>query len=329
MEIGSFIELQLRKGSEWYDQTTDIARLNTARQGIWHAFRVTGCKRIWIPVYQCDSIRETFEKHGVEMKFYHQDRNFNPTDIAAEEDDAVLLCNYYGIMSAERMRFLARTFAHPIIDCAQAFFCKPLEGALNVYSCRKFVGAPDGAYVVGKDAHLFVEEYPQCYSSDTAAFLLKRIEYGCEGKGYEARGLNESRIDHEGCMKMSKLTRVLMDAEDYDYNIKKRKENFAYAQELLGSINRIDPTMYMDDGTVPMVYPLVVEEDACIRRLFEAKHFQGHWWSYICGEQPEDSFEYWISRYVIPITIDQRYGKEEIDYLVNVIRNRPTESESE
>ena len=69
-----------------------------------------------------------------------------------------------------------------------------------------------------------------------------------------------------------------------------------------------------------MVYPLVVEDDNLINRLFAAKHFQGHWWSYICDEQPENSFEYWISRYVIPITIDQRYGKKEMDYLVNVIK---------
>ena len=61
MEIGSFLELQLPKGRELYNQETDIARLNTGRMGIWHAFRVTGCKRIWIPIYQCDSIRKTFE----------------------------------------------------------------------------------------------------------------------------------------------------------------------------------------------------------------------------------------------------------------------------
>jgi hypothetical protein len=71
-----------------------------------------------------------------------------------------------------------------------------------------------------------------------------------------------------------------------------------------------------------MVYPLVVEDDSLLQRLQEAKHFQGHWWSYICEEQPKDSFEYWLSRYVIPITIDQRYGFEEIDYLVDIIKNR-------
>lgn len=322
MEIGSFLELQLPKGRERYNQETDIARLNTGRMGIWHAYRVTGCKCIWIPIYQCDSIRDTFEKKGVAMKFYHIDKNWNPTDLNPTDDEAVLIANYYGIMSSSRMAELASKYKNVIVDCAQAFFCKPVEGALMVYSCRKFVGAPDGAYVVGKDAHKYVEEYPQCYSSDTAAFLLKRIEYGCEGKGYEARSINEHRIDAEDCMKMSKLTRTLMDAEDYDYNIRKRKENFAYAHQLLGGINKIDPTMYMDDETVPMVYPLVVEEDECIQRLFKAKHFQGHWWSYICEEQPEDSFEHWISRYVIPVTIDQRYGKEEIDYLVNVIKNK-------
>ena len=322
MEIGSFLELQLPKGRERYNQETDIARLNTGRMGIWHAFRVTGCKCIWIPIYQCDSIRETFEKKGVAMKFYHIDKNWNPIDLNPADDEAVLIANYYGIMSSARMAELASKYKNVILDCAQAFFCKPVEGALTVYSCRKFVGAPDGAYVVGKDAHKYVEEYPQCYSSDTAAFLLKRIEYGCEGKGYEARSINEHRIDAEDCMKMSKLTRTLMDAEDYDYNIRKRKENFAYAHQLLGDINEIDPTIYMDDETVPMVYPLVVEEDECIQRLFKAKHFQGHWWSYICEEQPEDTFEHWISRYVIPITIDQRYGKEEINYLVNVIKNK-------
>lgn len=322
MEIGSFLELQLPKGREWYKGETDIARLNTGRMGIWHAFRVTGCKRIWIPIYQCDSIRETFEKKGVEMCFYHQDKHFNPIEIKATDEDAVLLVNYYGIMSSLRMAELAKPYKHPIVDCAQAFFCKPIENALMVYSCRKFVGAPDGAYVVGKDAHKCVDEYPQCYSSDTAAFLLKRMEYGCEGKGYEARSLNEHRIDAEDCMRMSKLTYKLMDAEDYDYNRKKRQENFSYAHELFGSINKIDPTRYKDDETIPMVYPLVVEDDELLPRLQAAKHFQGHWWSYICEEQPSDSFEHWMSRYVIPITIDQRYGKEELNYLSGIIKNK-------
>ena len=322
MEIGSFLELQLPKGRELYKGDSDIARLNTGRMGIWHAFRVTGCKRIWIPIYQCDSIRDTLRAKGVEICFYHQDNSFNPIDIEVSDDDAVLLVNYYGIMSSSRMTELAKPYKNAIIDCAQAFFCKPIDGALTVYSCRKFVGVPDGSYVIGKNAHLYVDEYPQCYSSDTAAFLLKRIEYGCEGKGYEARSLNEHRIDSEDCMRMSKLTRSLMDAEDYDFNRSRRQENFEYAHNLFGGRNRINPTRYTDKDTVPMVYPLVVEDDSLLPRLIAAKHFQGHWWSYICDEQPADTFEHWLSRYVIPITIDQRYGKEELNYLSNVVNDK-------
>lgn len=321
MEIGSFLELQLPKGRELYKGDINIARLNTGRMGLWHAFRVTRCKRIWLPVYQCDSIRKTFEHKGVEMCFYHQDEHFNPIDIDAVEGDAVLLVNYFGVMSKQRMTELAKSFKHPIIDCAQAFFCKPIEDALMVYSCRKFIGVPDGAYVIGKEAHRFIGEYQQSYSSDTSAFLLLRIEYGCEGKGYESRSMNEHRIDNEDCMLMSKLTRTILDAEDYDFNKKKRVENFMYAQKLFGGINKIDPTEYFDEGTIPMVYPLVVEDDHLLHVLQTHKHFQGHWWSYICQEQIPDSFEYWMSRYIIPITIDQRYGKEELDYLSSIIYN--------
>ena len=319
MEIGSFLELQLPKGREYYNATTDIARLNTGRMGIWHAFRITGAKRIWVPVYQCDSIRDTFREKGVEVCYYRQSPDFTPLDLNPDKDDAVLLVNYYGIMSSPRMAQLAEKYHNVIVDNCQAFFCKPVEGALNVYSCRKFVGVPDGAYVVGRNAHLLTQEYDQGYSSDTAGFLLTRIEYGCEGKGYEARSINEHRIDSEDCTLMSPLTRYILDGTDYDHIISKRRENFQYACRLFNDMNKIDPNAYMDESTVPMVYPLVVEDDTLLARLQEGKHFQGHWWSYICDEQPEDCFEHWLSRYVIPITIDQRYGKEELDYLYSIV----------
>ena len=322
MEIGSFIELLFPKGLEYYSQEEDIARLNTGRSALWHAFRVTGAKTVWIPYYQCDTVRDTFIKNGVEVKYYHTDSDWNPIDLTPADDEAALFVNYYGVMSNGRMRELAKLSNYPIIDNCQAFFCEPIENAMNIYSCRKFVGVPDGAYVIGKGAGKYMEEYPQCYSSDTAAFLLMRIEYGCEGKGYEARSVNEHRIDSEDCMKMSKLTRTILDGTDYEHIKNKRRGNFAIAHDLLGGINQLNPLQYYDENTIPMVYPLVVEDDGLIQRLYKAKHFQGHWWSYICDEQPEGSFEHWISRYVIPVTIDQRYGREELEYLANVILNK-------
>lgn len=319
-EIGSFIELELPKGREWYSGN-DVARLNTGRAAIWHAFRLTGCSAIWIPYYQCETVREFLQKKDCQIKYYHQDSQFDPTDLTPSEDEAVLLVNYYGTMSWDRMCDLAKPYKNVLIDNCQAFFCPPISGAFTVYSARKFVGVADGAYVVGKDASRFVDEYPQCYSSDTAAFLLKRIEYGCEGKGYESRTLNETRIDTEDIMKMSRLTHAMLDGADYESNRKKRRENFRFAHELFSGINKINPIVYLDEDTVPMVYPLVVEDDKLLGKLLAAKHFQGHWWKYITEELPENTFEHWLSRYVIPITIDQRYGEADIRCIHSVVEN--------
>ena len=322
MEIGSFIEMQFRKGLEWYKGDKNIARLNTGRSAIWHAFRVTGCKAIWIPFYQCDSIRKTMTAHNVEVKYYHTDKDWNPIDLHPADDEAALLVNYYGIMSHERMMALAKLTKHPIIDNCQAFFCPPIEEALNVYSCRKFMGVPDGAYVVGKGARKCMEEYPQGYSSDTAVFLLLRIEYGCEGKSYQARSVNEERIDNEPVMKMSKLTHSILDGIDYNEIRHIRRENFLYMHKQLCSINLIDPLKYFDGETVPMVYPFVIENDEIIEWLFAAKHFQGRWWGHVPYEHPAGSFEHWIANNIIPLTIDQRYGKKEMDSIISIVRNQ-------
>ena len=319
-EIGSFIELELPKGNELYCGEKDIARLNTGRAAIWHAFRIAGAKAIWIPYYQCETVREFLMRKESQIKYYHQDKYFNPIDLAPADDEAVLLVNYYGIMSFERMKALAAGYKIVIIDNCQAFFCPPVPGTLTIYSARKFVGVADGSYVIGKDAHKFVEEYCQCYSSDTAAYLLKRIEYGCEGKGYEARSVNEERIDTEDIMKMSALTRAMLDGANYEHNKRKRKENFKLAHSLYKTINKIDPIIYLDDNTVPMVYPLVVEDDELLKHLLNAKHFQGHWWKYITRELPEEAFEHWLSRYVIPLTIDQRYDESDIKYIYSIVK---------
>jgi hypothetical protein len=217
------------------------------------------------------------------------------------------------------MASLAAGYKNAIIDNSQAFFCEPVEGAMNVYSARKFIGVPDGAYVLGEGAEQFCEAYEKCHSSDTAAFLLMRIEYGCEGKTYEARSINEERIDSEDIMQMSALTRYILDGTDCEEIKHKRRENFLAAHELFGNVNRLDPTRYLDGDCVPMVYPLVVEDDSLLPRLLENKHFQGHWWSYILEENDGGLFECWLSRYVIPITIDQRYGKAELEFLRGLI----------
>lgn len=319
MEIGSFIEMQFSKGMEYYSGNKNIARLNSGRAAIWHAYRMTRCSSIWIPYYQCETVREFLNRKNVKIKYYHIDLHFHPIDLNPSKDEAVLIVNYYGIMSYDTIQTISCMYENVIIDNSQAFFSTPIKHSINVYSARKFIGVPDGAYVIGTDAEKYLAEYEQGFSSDTALFLLQRIEYGCEGKTYQTRTVNEQRIDTEDIMKMSKLTRTILDGTDYEYIKEKRRENFSYACRCFGAINMINPEEYYDDSCVPMVYPLVVEDEELLPKLLHAKHFQGHWWTWVLNSVGTNCFEKWISKYMIPITIDQRYGVEELDYLKEII----------
>ncbi|MEG2081233.1 MAG: hypothetical protein RRZ68_06710 [Oscillospiraceae bacterium] len=319
MEIGSFLELSFPKNLEYYKGEKNIARLNSGRAAIYHAVRALGCDTVWLPFYQCDTVREFLTKKNIKIKYYHIDKDFNPVDLQKQPSEALLFVNYYGIISNERLAMISKSYTNVIIDNSQGFFMLPLKNAMNVYSARKFVGVPDGAYVIGENAEKYLDEYNQCYSSDTSLFLLQRIEYGCEGKTYESRSVNENRIDTEDIMKMSALTRAILDGTDYEFIKNKRRENFEIAHKLFKDVNKINPKMYYDKTCVPMVYPLVVEDDALLQKLLDNKHFQGHWWSYLLSEMGENDFEYWLSRYIIPITIDQRYGSEEIKHVRGIV----------
>jgi hypothetical protein len=319
LEIGSFIELDLRKGLEYF-QGDDIARLNSGRAGIYHALKVLNCKSIYLPYYQCDTVREFLLKKNINLKYYSIDSDFNPINLIVEETAAVLFVNYYGIMSKERMVSLASKYKNVIIDNSQAFFAEPIENCLNVYSPRKFFGVPDGCYVIGKNAELYMEEYDQDYSSETAIFLLERIERGCESS-YKSRMKNEMRVDNADILKMSPLTKAILDGIDYKQIQKKRRENFEIAEGIFKDLNKINATVYYESDCIPMVYPLVVESDGLLFEMQKNKIFQGHWWSYLLQEVSSKTFEYYLSRYIIPITIDQRYGFKELDLTNNIIIN--------
>lgn len=319
-EMGSFIEMQLESGKALYKEQSDIIALNSGRTAIYHAFKCIGAEYIYLPYYQCDTVRDFLLRKGVNVKYYYIDCNFEPMIKENTENSAFLLVNYYGIMSQDRMSRISKKYKNVIIDNSQAFFAKPAKNCMNVYSARKFIGVPDGAYVVGENVNRF--EYEQGFSSDTAVFLLQRIEYGCEGKTYESRMKNEHRIDKEDIKRMSMLTRAILDGTNYDEIVNKRRRNFRIARDLFDGINKLNVGNFCDDDCVPMVYPLVIEDEELMDVLLKKKHFQGHWWSYLLDEVEEDSFEYYISKYVIPITIDQRYEKCDIEDIYFTVKER-------
>jgi hypothetical protein len=317
MEIGSFIELELRDTGEFFQPDPDIARLNTGRGGICFTIQQMNISRIHLPYYLCPTVKSFLLKKGIEVLPYHITDNFDPILSFNDKSTAVLLVNYFGIFSEKKITELKTRFQNVIVDNCPAFYCPPVKECYNVYSARKFFGVPDGCYVVGPAASDGIKKYNQDSSSDTSAFLLKRIEKGCSAV-YPERMENEKRLDQSDILQMSDLTRRILSSVDYEYVKTKRRGNFDYAHKLFKKHNLLDPEKYMDQSCVPLVYPLLVEDEDLVNRMKDNKVYTGRWWTSVLNDVPEGKFEAFLSRFMVPIPIDQRYGKEEIEYMFRI-----------
>lgn len=224
-DLGSYIEFPLEKGKELFKDIPEgnIIRLNTCRAAIYHSVRCLGVNKVWIAKYQCDVVRDFLLRKGVEVLYYEIDEAFNPKLERNEDDTAIVLTNYFGVLGDKHFKPLIGKYQNVIIDNAQAFFTPPMDGCINCYSPRKFVATPDGAYVIGENVNRF--DYPQDLSSQNSAFLFMRYEYGCNNLGYQYKKENDKRIDESDVLLMSPLTHALLDSFDYSSIYDKRKEN--------------------------------------------------------------------------------------------------------
>jgi hypothetical protein len=317
-EIGSFIELDLRNTGEYYSGNSNIVRLNSARAGIYHACRLFNCTSVYIPYYLCPTVKEFLTRKKIDVKYYFISEEFEPVNIRQDPDSAIVIVNFFGIIANNLLKKSSGQLKNIIIDNSPAFYSNPLNGCFNIYSPRKFFGVPDGCYVIGEGAEKFTDEYDQDYSSETSLFLMKRIEFGSSAI-YDERMKNEERISKADILKMSILTESLLNSIDYSNIKKKRQQNFHFVHNLYKGINLVDPFRFMDTECVPMIYPLVVKDPDLVEKLKEKKIYTGRWWKHVVAEVPENSFEARLSKFMVPIPIDQRYGKKELTYCYEVL----------
>lgn len=319
-EYGSFFELDLRKGNEFY-KDAPIKRLNTARCGIYYVLRLLGLNRIILPYYLCPSVRDYLLTKNVDISYSDIGEDFLPVlSDTIGGGTAVLIVNYFGLIPRGKISALISAYPNVIVDHSQAFYKQPFEKAYTVYSPRKFFGVPDGCYVIGENAGREDFRIPLDHSSETSLFLLKRIEKGCE-ETYLDRMKNEARLDGRDMADMSVLTRALLNSIDYETIRKKRVDNFLYAHSLFSGLNQLDlnPFFPLETDTVPMIYPLVIGDEKILPYLQRNKVFVGRWWSHVTGLKAENCLETRLSKYMLPLPVDQRMEREDIDRLYRLI----------
>ena len=315
-EMGGYLPLELHKGNSYFADIAEehVFAVNSGRTAIWCAINSLGVKKVYVPYYYCPSVIEVLRSMAVELFFYHVGPDFLPVNLtAAEPDAAVVLVNYFGIMR-KRFTECAQRFNKVILDQAHDFYAPPIlrEGVMNVYSCRKFFGVSDGAYVIGTG--LKKPDLKRDFSYLHAYHLLMSIELGTNG-AYKENKRNEEELG-KAFLAMSPLTERILQGVDYAAVAQRRRENYHYLHENLRDIQQLN---CLEGDSVPYVYPLLLDRDIHAA-LVKERVYVPVLWSQLLEPEWAGTLEQQYASCLIPLPLDQRYGEEQLDEMIQIVR---------
>lgn len=309
--IGGYFSIELPLHEEYHK---GAIRLNTGRNCLEYILRVREYKKVYVPYYTCEAVMEPINKLGIPYEFYHIDIHFEIRDrFTLKEGEALLYTNYFGLKQRYVEQLAEKVGPRLIVDNTQAFYAKPIPGIDTFYTCRKFFGVPDGAYLYC-DKELD-EDIELDYSYDRVAHLVKRVDLSAE-EGFKDFRRVDDGLDNQPIRKMSKLTQRMMQGIDYEAVAQRRRANYQMLHKALGKDNIFELS---SDEAVPMVYPYLVQVEGLREQLIENKIFVARYWPNVLAWANKDDLDYLLAFQMLPLPVDQRYGKVEMNRIIELI----------
>lgn len=310
-EIGGYFEMEYFHGQEYYPEAV---ALNTARQALGYLIRGRKIKKLYVPYYLCSSVFELCAKEACPVEYYSIDEHFLPVlDRIPGKDEWLYVVNYFGQLSQETVLRLKQQYRNVILDNVQAFFQEAAESVDTIYSCRKFFGVPDGAYLATEVR--LAKELEQDASRDRMAHLLGRFET-TGSAWYGAFREADEQFDRAPLKSMSPVTHNLLRAIDYEAVRQRRNQNYACLSSRLGSVNPLQ--MNVPDG--PFCYPFYCRDGLKTKkRLAEKKIYVPTLWPNVLTERSMDTLEYDYAANILPLPCDQRYGEDDMERICETL----------
>lgn len=311
-EIGGYIELDSYHLPMLHD---GAVALNCGRNALAYLIKAKKAENILLPKFLCDSVRCVCDRENVTVRYYSVGTDFLPQNIKLGENEWLYVVNYYGQLDNTSIKALKEKYERVIVDNAQAYFQMPVEGIDTLYTCRKFFGVPDGAFLYTNAK--MDEELPMDESFERMHFLLGRYERTAS-EFYSEYSANNHLFAAEPVKKMSKLTNNLLHGIDYEAVKKQRTENFSVLHNDLKGINRLELTI--PEGA--FMYPLYIPEGAKVRKkLQEKKIYIPTLWPDVFECCTEEEVEYDMAKNILPLPVDQRYTTKNIADMLKIIWN--------
>lgn len=309
-EIGGYFGLEKLVSNEYHK---DLIAVNSARNALWYLLRVKKIRKLYIPYFLCDSVFKLCNREGVVYEYYNIGKDFLPVfDRTLDEDECLYIVNYYGQVSDAQIQEFRMQYGNIIMDHVQAFFQRPVVGVDTIYSCRKYFGVPDGAYVYSTVK--LEEELPEDRSVDRMKHILGRFEGACASDYYADYQGSEDSLAALNLAGMSALTHNILGAVDYEKVRKKRDENFAVLASMLGTINKLSVKIPVG----AFAYPFYFENGTELKQhLIRKKIYVPTLWPNVL--EREGTLEKEYAENILPLPVDQRYGRDEMEYMVREI----------
>lgn len=307
-EIGGYFGLEEGRGNkEFYPS---LIKLNLGRNALAYVLRARKIRKLYIPYFLCDTVYLTCKRENVEYEFYKVNKDFTPIFYKKlNSDEFLYVVNYYGQLSNRTIKIIKRKYQNIILDNVQAFFQKPVKNIDTIYSCRKFFGVPDGAYL-----HTKVQLDEKLLKDDSSARTKHLFGRNIDGASshYNEYVENEKKYYSLDLKIMSNFSQNLLKKMNYKNIRKQRTKNFKFLNKSLGNINLIKPKNVIGGYS----YPLVIENAETIRaNLIKNSIFIPRLWPDILDNDTQE-----FSNKILPIPCDQRYSKEEMSSIVKEIK---------
>lgn len=311
-EIGGFLELEIKQGSEQYHK--NAIALNLARNAVKYLLLSKKIKKIYLPYFLCDCIEIMLVGIDIIYEKYHVDECMIPQiEKRMDDNEIILIVNYYGQLQQEEIFDFKRKYGNIILDNTHAFFEKRIDGIDTVYCARKYFGVPDGAYLYSDK--IFPLSLEKSDMADCYEHLVGRHEGGAE-RYYSAFRTFETRMNNEDLKEMSTCARLILSNVDYDKIQKTRMKNFKYLHGKLKGINLLS----IKNEKATYMYPLRIGRASTIRKkLISKKIYVPILWPNVLDDASISECELYLVKDILPLPIDQRYTEKDMKYIVDCI----------
>lgn len=313
-EIGGYLDFERYYGQEFHK---NCILLNSARNCLRYLIKSKEIKELWISPLNCEAVFEACRRENVTIHYYHVDSTFKPILVKClPVNSFVYVTNYYGQLEEEDVQSLLLKDYNIILDNVQSFFTEPIKGADVIYTCRKFFGVPDGAYLYTENKNLS-KKLKIDTSYRRIIHLYGRFEVDAESF-YSDFLKAEKEIDNLPIRRMSKYTNNLLKSFDYNVVKGKRSENFKMLQSKLSTYNQLK-IRYVDG---PYAYPFYTREGNLIRKeLQKQKIYIPILWPNVLQSEEASKIEFEYAENILPLPCDQRYMPSDMEYIAQIIKS--------